>query len=121
VHPTEPIEVAVPDEIVNDPRWDLLEELAARAGVEWDGPIRFSRNTLAGVSLTMASIAVLPSFESTAVLKAIESLGPTVMCIVPSALQMILDTPLTAKTNLSSMRQIIYAGSPISAETLRSA
>jgi hypothetical protein len=35
VHPAEPADVDLPDEIASDPRWDLLHDLARRARASW--------------------------------------------------------------------------------------
>jgi acyl-CoA synthetase (AMP-forming)/AMP-acid ligase II len=68
-----------------------------------------------------ASIIIAPTFDATAVLDSIEGSRPTVTCLVPAAIQLILDHPQAAATDFSSLRSLIYAGSPISATTLQRA
>lgn len=65
------------------------------------------------------SIAILPFFEPSATLAAIEHSRPTVTCLVPAAMQMLLDHPSAHATDFSCLRSMIYAGSPIGAETLK--
>jgi acyl-CoA synthetase (AMP-forming)/AMP-acid ligase II len=65
------------------------------------------------------SIAILPFFEPSATLEAIERSRPTVTCLVPAAMQMLLDHPDAGTVDFSCLRSMIYAGSPISAETLK--
>lgn len=65
-----------------------------------------------------ASIVILPFFEPSAVLAAIDEHRPTVTCLVPAAMQILLDHPLTSAADFSSLRSMIYAGSPISPATL---
>ncbi|HZZ49253.1 MAG TPA: AMP-binding protein, partial [Pseudonocardia sp.] len=68
-----------------------------------------------------ATVSILPMFEPSGTLAAIEQRRPTVTCLVPAAIQMILDHPDAATTDFSSVRSIIYAGSPIGPESLRRA
>lgn len=65
------------------------------------------------------SIVILPFFDPSATLAAIELSRPTVTCLVPAAMQMLLDHPGSQTFDFSSMRSMIYAGSPIGAETLK--
>ena len=67
------------------------------------------------------SITILPFFEPAAMLAALEHERPTVTCLVPAAIQMVLDHPDCAGTDFSSLRSMIYAGSPISTDILASA
>lgn len=66
-----------------------------------------------GVPLT-----ILPAFEAGSVLAAIERDKATVCCLVPTTIQMLIDHPDAAKADLSSLRLIMYAGSPITAGLL---
>jgi len=45
----------------------------------------------------------------------------TVSCLVPTAIQALLNHPATRATDFSSLRSLIYAGSPISVEVLSQA
>jgi len=68
-----------------------------------------------------ATLATLPAFEPTAFIFAVAQHKPTVTCLVPTALQMLLDHKSGQPTDFSSLRRILYAGSPIGQHTLRQA
>jgi len=68
-----------------------------------------------------ASLATLPAFEPTAFAFAVEQHRPTVTCVVPTAMQMLLDHASTNSADFSSLRRILYAGSPIGQHTLQQA
>jgi acyl-CoA synthetase (AMP-forming)/AMP-acid ligase II len=71
-----------------------------------------------------ASLATLPAFEPTAFIFAVAQHRPTVTCLVPTALQMLLDhksEQATDFSSFSSLRRILYAGSPIGQRTLQKA
>jgi acyl-CoA synthetase (AMP-forming)/AMP-acid ligase II len=68
-----------------------------------------------------ARISILPFFEPTSTLRALATERATVICLVPAAMQAIMDHPDAAAADFSALRRILYAGSPISAETLRRA
>ena len=70
------------------------------------------------VLLHGATIAVLPAFEPAALLAAVARHRPTVTCLVPTAIQMLVTDPRAAGCDFSSLRRVLYAGSPIAAETL---
>ena len=59
------------------------------------------------------AVSMLHAFEPEAVLRAIETSRPTILLIVPAALQMLLEHPLANQTDFSSLRLCMYAGSPI--------
>lgn len=67
------------------------------------------------------TVAMIKSFEPSAVIAAVAEFRPTVMCLVPAAIQGLLDFPGTASADWSSLRTLIYAGSPIGATTIRRA
>ncbi|MBD5802273.1 Long-chain-fatty-acid--CoA ligase FadD13 [Azoarcus sp. Aa7] len=69
-----------------------------------------------GVPLT-----ILGGLDIPALLATIERDKPTICCLVPTAIQMILDHPDVAKTDLSSLRLVMYAGSPITSPLLKRA
>ena len=62
---------------------------------------------------------IVPRFEAAAVLAAIERERITHTALVPTMLAMLLDAPECAGTDLSSMVNLQYAASPISAELQR--
>ena len=60
------------------------------------------------------AIIVVRQFDPAAVLAGISALRPTLLTLTPTMLQMLLDHPDAAKTDFSSLRLTLYAGSPIS-------
>jgi long-chain acyl-CoA synthetase len=58
-------------------------------------------------------IPMLPRFEAGQVLAAITRLRPTSMFVVPTMLQALLDHPRFARTNFSSLREIVSGGAPL--------
>ena len=68
--------------------------------------------------LAGGQITVLARFSPSTFLDAIERHRPTITCLVPAAMQMLLDHPLTSTADFSCLRSMIYAGSPISSKTL---
>ncbi|MFY9917538.1 MAG: AMP-binding protein, partial [Mycobacterium sp.] len=68
-----------------------------------------------------ASLAILPSFEPSAFVDAVATHRPTVTCLVPAAIQMLLDHKSERPADFSSLRRMLYAGSPIGQHTLRQA
>jgi len=66
-----------------------------------------------------ASQVVLPRFEAATVLHAIERERISHTVLVPTMLAMLLDAPAFSTTDLSSLRNIQYAASPISPELQR--
>ena len=62
---------------------------------------------------------LLPRFDPAAVLAAIERERITHMALVPTMLAMLLDAPEFAGADLSSLRNVQYAASPISPELQR--
>jgi acyl-CoA synthetase (AMP-forming)/AMP-acid ligase II len=68
-----------------------------------------------------ATLATLSAFEPAAFVFAVEQHRPTVTCVVPTALQMLLDYASTKSADFSSLRRILYAGSPIGQHTLQQA
>src|SRR5260370_35448386 len=68
-----------------------------------------------------ASLATLSAVERTAFIFDVAVHRPTVTCLVPTALQMLLDHKSGQPTDFSSLRRILYAGSPIGHPTLQQA
>lgn len=62
---------------------------------------------------------ILPRFEAASVLAAIERERITHTVFVPTMLSMLLDAPQSTTTDLSSLRHVQYAASPISPELQR--
>lgn len=82
---------------------------------------------LAGSWLTLSgiyhgnTIAILGQFSPTALFEAVTTMRPTIMCLVPTAISMIVHHPDVEQTDFGSVRRILYAGSAISADTIRAA
>ena len=68
-----------------------------------------------------SAVSMLHAFEPAIVLRAIQRLDPTILLIVPSALQMLLDHPTAKETDFSCLKLCMYAGSPISLPLIRRA
>lgn len=68
-----------------------------------------------------ASLAILPAFEPEAFAAAVAALRPSVTCLAPTAMQMLLDYASRNPVDFSSLRRMLYAGSPIGEQTLRRA
>ena len=66
-----------------------------------------------------ATQVVLPRFEADAVLRAIEEQRITHTILVPTMLRMLLDHPARGAADLSSLRHVQYAASPIAPELQR--
>lgn len=69
-----------------------------------------------GITLT-----ILPTADMGCLLDTIERDRPTICCLVPTAIQMLLDHPKAATADLSSLRMVMYAGSPIGLKLLKRA
>ena len=68
-----------------------------------------------------ASLAILPAFEPAAFVAAVAAHRPTVTCLVPTAIQLLLDHASAQPGDFSSLRRLLYAGSPIGQHTLKQA
>ncbi|MCB1745704.1 MAG: long-chain-fatty-acid--CoA ligase [Gammaproteobacteria bacterium] len=60
------------------------------------------------------AVLVDRQFEPGAALQSISRLEPTISAFAPAMIQMLLDHPDAADTDFSSLRLVMYAGSPIS-------
>lgn len=78
---------------------------------------------LAGMMMTVCLLlkggrhVVLPAFRPDAMLALIESERVTDLLVVPTMLQLLIDSPALAQRDLSSLRRMAYGASPVS-ETL---
>lgn len=68
-----------------------------------------------------ASTIVMPSFDPGEALRLMERHRCSMTVMVPTMLQMLVSHPDVATRDLSSLRALLYAGSPISAATARAA
>jgi long-chain acyl-CoA synthetase len=66
-----------------------------------------------------ATQVVLPRFEAASVLATVERAGVTHTALVPTMLAMLLDAPEIDAADLSSLRHVQYAASPIAPELQR--
>ncbi|MGY8850423.1 MAG: long-chain-fatty-acid--CoA ligase [Pseudomonadales bacterium] len=82
---------------------------------------------LLGIGLTVqamyngATIAVVKSFLPSLVLQEITNKKPTILALAPVMIQMLLDSPESEKADFSTIREIVYAGSPISLACIKQA
>ncbi|WP_375207822.1 long-chain-fatty-acid--CoA ligase [Hyphococcus sp.] len=60
------------------------------------------------------AISIVRGFDPAAVLATIQKDRPTLLTLTPTMIQMLLDHPDASKTDFSSIRLTLYAGSPIS-------
>ncbi|MEO6291620.1 MAG: long-chain fatty acid--CoA ligase [Burkholderiaceae bacterium] len=74
-----------------------------------------------GQTIVGGTCVTFPSFNAEAVLSTIASQGITDMVVVPSMLQMLLDTPSFNQTDLGSLRRILWGASPITVPLLERA
>jgi acyl-CoA synthetase (AMP-forming)/AMP-acid ligase II len=110
-------------------RW--FDAAAAEPSVHWNsddiGLMIMPNFHLAGTLVSLpalyhgASLAILSAFDPTAFVAAVAALRPTVTCLVPTAMQMLLDHASTNPVDFSSLRRMLYAGSPIGQHTLKQA
>ncbi|SEP87234.1 AMP-binding enzyme C-terminal domain-containing protein [Solimonas aquatica] len=68
-----------------------------------------------------ATVSLLPVMEPGALLKLLARDRPTICALVPTAIQMLLDHPDASRADFSSLRLVMYAGSPISSALLKRA
>jgi acyl-CoA synthetase (AMP-forming)/AMP-acid ligase II len=64
------------------------------------------------------AVTIIPAFDPTALIDALREERPTILPIVPTAIQLLLSKPEYAQADFSSVRKIIYFGSPIGVELL---
>ncbi|QLY30580.1 acyl-CoA synthetase [Nocardia huaxiensis] len=72
-------------------------------------------------SLAGNTHVTVPMFEPKAVLAAIEQHGVTDTLLVPTMIQMLVDSPALAEHDTSGLRKMLYGGSPIAAAVLERA
>jgi len=75
---------------------------------------------LVGIGLSLqllysgVTLLIERQFDPARVLKAIKDSRPTILVVVPAIIQILLDHPDADATDFSSIRLVMYAGSPIS-------
>jgi acyl-CoA synthetase (AMP-forming)/AMP-acid ligase II len=60
------------------------------------------------------AISIVRQFDPGLICDTIQRDRPTLLTLTPTMIQMLLDHPLAAETDFSSLRLVLYAGSPIS-------
>jgi acyl-CoA synthetase (AMP-forming)/AMP-acid ligase II len=106
-----------------------MGSLVASGGVTRDGRILHAAPMfhLAGLAawtmglLSGSTHVIVPMFTPAAVATAISTQGITDTMMVPTMIQMLVDSPDTAGADLTSIRQIIYGASPIAQAVLERA
>ena len=68
-----------------------------------------------------SKVSILPVIEPGKLLERIQVDRPTIIVMAPTVIQMMLDHPAATTTDFSSLRLVMYAGSPINAQLLRRA
>jgi acyl-CoA synthetase (AMP-forming)/AMP-acid ligase II len=68
-----------------------------------------------------ARVSILDVPDPQQILACVQRDRPTILVLAPSVIQMLLDQPALADTDFSSVRLILYAGSPINAAVLERA
>lgn len=77
-----------------------------------DGAVWLERTVLGGTHV------IVPSFTPAGVAQAVERHRVTDALLVPTMIQMLVDSPETRDADLSSLRTLVYGASPISAAVL---
>ena len=105
--------------VSNSRNW-LGEGLAAQGNYLNLAPMFHLANTAAMYAAMLAggSHSVLPAFVPQGTAEAIETYGVTDTLLVPTMLQLLVDYPYLRDHDLSSLRRIVYAASPISEAVL---
>jgi acyl-CoA synthetase (AMP-forming)/AMP-acid ligase II len=68
-----------------------------------------------------ATVAVLPAFDPAGFFRALDRYRPTITCLVPTAIELIVRHPAVGSADFGSLRRVLYAGSPIRPDTVRAA
>ena len=68
-----------------------------------------------------ATVSILPAMDAGAVIDVIERDRPSICCLVPTAIQILIEHPKAATADFSSLRLVMYAGSPIGLPLLKRA
>jgi acyl-CoA synthetase (AMP-forming)/AMP-acid ligase II len=106
--------------------WFLATSLDAEMGVREDDVMLMGMPNfhLGGSWLILTAlycggaISIIPAFDPTAFLEALQSNKPTILPMVPTAIQLILSKNEFSRANFSSVRRVIYFGSPIGGDLL---
>lgn len=72
----------------------------------------------AALTFVAGTHVVIPMFTPDATLEAIETHRPSYVLLVPVMLQMVMQSPKLAQTDISSLERIVYGASPITESAL---
>lgn len=64
------------------------------------------------------TLSILPQLDPGQLIQVIQRDRPSIVALVPTAIQMVLDHPAASTADFSSLRLVMYAGSPISSHLL---
>jgi acyl-CoA synthetase (AMP-forming)/AMP-acid ligase II len=64
------------------------------------------------------AVSIIPAFDPTALIEALRKDRPTILPMVPTAIQLLLSKPEYSQADFISVRKIIYFGSPIGVDLL---
>lgn len=64
------------------------------------------------------TLSILPQLDPGQLIQVIQRDRPSIVALVPTAIQMVLDHPAAGTADFSSLRLVMYAGSPISSHLL---
>lgn len=67
------------------------------------------------------TISIMPVLDPGALIRQLSQVRPTIVALVPTAIQMLINHPDAAGADFSSLRTIYYAGSPIGSALLKRA
>lgn len=68
-----------------------------------------------------ATVTILPAFDADALIATLRRDRPTIVPLVPTAIQLLVSRPDVMSEDFSSVRSVIYFGSPIGQQLLKSA
>ena len=102
----------------------VTADVLSRAGVLLHAAPMFHLADIAAWNignLTGSTHVMVPSFTPAGVLAAIREHGVTDTLLVPTMIQLLVDSPEAAESDLSSLARVMYGASPISETVLRKA
>jgi len=67
------------------------------------------------------SVSIMPAMEPGRLIELIKTTRPSIIVLAPTVIQMMLDHPTAKDADFSSLRLVMYAGSPINATLLKRA
>jgi acyl-CoA synthetase (AMP-forming)/AMP-acid ligase II len=117
-----------PKGVVLDQRAEVLNQYHFSMAVPWDSQAPFLIQTpmfhgasmlgVMGAPAFGAPCVILPAFQPTAAVQAMEKHGVGTTVMVPTMIQMLLDDPTFSPERVASWRRLIYGASPMPAGLL---